>query len=113
MINLYNDMLASIPEAVRKGKTTPYTSMNGNMYSFVSKEGEIALRFGKEDLEKFVKEYNTKDCIQYGAVMRGYAEIPESVYSNKTELERYFRLSFENATTLKPKPTKRPKKSSK
>ncbi len=31
-IELYNKLVASHPEAVRKGDTMPYTSVNGHMY---------------------------------------------------------------------------------
>jgi len=36
-IVLYEKMVATNPKAERKGDTIPYTSLNGNMYSYLSK----------------------------------------------------------------------------
>lgn len=39
----FNKLVATHPEAIRKGDTMPYTSLNGNMYSHLSKDGFLAL----------------------------------------------------------------------
>ena len=33
-IKLYDELILLFPEIERKGKTLPYTSVNGNMFSF-------------------------------------------------------------------------------
>jgi hypothetical protein len=43
-IELYNKFVATRANAVRKGDTVPYTSLNGHMYSYFSKDGFLALR---------------------------------------------------------------------
>lgn len=110
LLSVYGAMIDSIEGVQRKGKTMPYTSMNGNMYSFLSKEGQIALRLGKEDKKIFNDEINPDPMIQYGAVMRGYVTIPENMLASPDQLNHWFKRCHDNAMTLKPKPTKKPKK---
>jgi hypothetical protein len=40
---IYEKMVASQPRIQRKGAANPYTSMNGSMFSFITKEDQIAL----------------------------------------------------------------------
>ena len=40
----------------RKGKTMPYTSANGYMFSQLNKNGEIGIRLSKEDGNAFFRE---------------------------------------------------------
>lgn len=111
MVELYNQMVATIPEVVRRGKTMPYTSLNGNMFSFLSKDGKISLRFNKTEQAEFMEEHQAELSIQYNSVMQGYAVVPETIINDSDLLYKYFRVSYENAKTLKPKPTKKsPKK---
>lgn len=41
----------------RKGKTMPYTSSNGYMFSQLNKDLEIGIRLSKADTEEFDKEF--------------------------------------------------------
>ena len=41
---LYEELVATRPGLERKGKTMPYTSVNGHMFSFLTSEGTLALR---------------------------------------------------------------------
>ena len=43
-LELYDRLVATNPDLKRKGKTMPYTSLNGHMFSFLTKEGMLALR---------------------------------------------------------------------
>jgi hypothetical protein len=38
---LYEKLVATNPDVERKGATVPYTSVNGHMSSYLSKEGEV------------------------------------------------------------------------
>ena len=40
----YERLVATIPGVERKGKTMPYTSVNGNMGSYLPKSGRLALK---------------------------------------------------------------------
>ena len=47
---LYERLVATNPEVERKGATMPYTSVNGHMFSFLGKDGGVALRLPAEEL---------------------------------------------------------------
>ena len=40
----YEKLIATNPNVERKGATMPYTSLNGHMFSFLTKTGTLALR---------------------------------------------------------------------
>ena len=102
-LELYEKLVTTIPEVERKGKTMPYTSHNGHMFSLLTKEGTLALRLSKEDREAFVKKYGTEPVVQYGSVMKEYVDIPQVLLQDTNELKNYFDLSYQYIGTLKPK----------
>src|SRR6185295_10243122 len=51
---LYEKLVATNKKIERKGATMPYTSFNGHMFSFLSKEGTVALRLPDEVTEAFI-----------------------------------------------------------
>lgn len=40
-LELYQKAVSALPDTGLKGKTMRYTSVNGHMFSFLSKEGEV------------------------------------------------------------------------
>lgn len=106
---VYEKIIACSPEVERKGDTIPYTSLNGNMFSLLGKDGSLGFRLSREDRENFIKKYPSAILVQYGVVMKEYVKIPDSLLSNTKELKKYFDLSYEYAKSLKPKPTSRAK----
>lgn len=109
-IELYKKLIVSVPEIELKGKNMLYTSQNGHMYSFVAKEGYVAIRFSEEEKDLFIKNFDSKPGISYGAVMRGYAVIPDKLLTQTDILKPYLEMSLEYIKTLKPKPTTKSKK---
>ena len=107
---LYEKLVATNPDVERKGATVPYTSVNGHMFSYLSKEGKLALRLPEEDREAFLKQYKARLCEAYGVVQREYVEVPDSVLASTRELKRFFDASYRYVSSLKPKPTTRKKK---
>jgi hypothetical protein len=107
---LYEKLVATNPQVERKGAAMPYTSINGNMFSFLAKDGTMALRLPEAQREAFLKKYRTKLSEQYGAVMKEYADVPDALLRKTAELKTYFDLSVAYAASLKPKPTSRKKK---
>src|SRR5262249_23749955 len=85
----------------------PYTSVNGHMFSLLTKEGTLALRLPSDDRERFLTTYKTKLSEQYGAVLKEYVDVPESLLKNTAKLRKYFDVSYAYVSGLKPKPTKR------
>ena len=55
-IDLYDKLIASIPEIERKGDTVPYTSLGGNMFTQMNKSGSVGLRLSKAEREKFIEK---------------------------------------------------------
>jgi hypothetical protein len=111
-LELYEKLVATNPSVERKGATVPYTSLNGHMFSYLSKEGKLALRLPAGEREAFLKKYKAKLCEAYGIVQREYVEVPDSLLSSTRELKKYFDCSYTYVSSLKPKPTTRKKKAS-
>jgi TfoX/Sxy family transcriptional regulator of competence genes len=109
-IALYEKLLAAIPEIERKGADNPYTSLNGNMFTLLlGPTGRMALRLAESDREAFLKKYKTSLFEAYGAVMKEYVAVPDSLLGKTKELQKYVALSYAYAKTLKAKPTKKKK----
>lgn len=104
---LYDKLVAEFPQVERKGATMPYTSLNGHMFSFLMKEGKLALRLAKGDHESFLEKFKTEPCIQYGTLMKEYVVVPEPLLQNMDELKEYFSQSYSYVSSLKPKPDKK------
>jgi TfoX/Sxy family transcriptional regulator of competence genes len=106
----YERLVATSPAVERKGATMPYTSLNGHMFSFLTKTGKLALRLPTEQREAFLKKYKTKLCEQHGVVLKEYVEVPDALLEKTQELKPFFLISYEYVGSLKPKPTQRKKK---
>ena len=105
----YDAVIGTVPGVERKGDTVPYTSMNGHMFSYIGKDGMLALRLPKQALEDFLKKYKTTNASSYGVLQKEYAAVPETLLKKTKELTPYFRMSFDYVSSLKPKPTTKKK----
>jgi hypothetical protein len=63
-LELYEKLVATNPSVERKGATVPYTSVNGNMFSYLSKEGKLELRLPAGEREMFLKKYK-ESCARH------------------------------------------------
>src|SRR2546430_7728027 len=104
-LELYEKLVATNPNVQRKGATVPYTSLNGHMFSYLSKDGKLALRLPAGEREAFLKKYKTKLCEAYGIVQPEYVVVPDSLLSSTRELKKFFDCSYEYVSSLKPKTT--------
>ncbi len=86
-----------------KGAKNPYTSRNGHMFSFLEKEGTMAIRLSKELTEDFRSSYESGDVIQYGATMRGYSSVPAELLTDTATLSAWLDRSWDWIGTLPPK----------
>ncbi len=109
-IVLFEKLVATHPQAVLNGATIPYTSVNGNMYSYFTKDGYLALRLPEDIRATFLKEYKTTLVTAYGIVQKEYVVVPDSLLKKITELKPYFQSSYKYVSSLKPKPTAKKKK---
>jgi hypothetical protein len=104
---LYEKLVATKRGVERKGAAMPYTSRNGHMFSFLTKEGKLALRLPDDQREAFLAKYRTKLCEQHGTVMKEYALVPDALLGKTRELAPYFAKSWAYVGSLPPKNTKR------
>ena len=109
-LELYEKLVATNPSVKRKGATVPYTSLNGHMFSYLSKQGKLALRLPAGEREAFLKKYKAKLCEAYGTVQPEYVEVRDSLLSSTWELKKFFDCSYDYVGSLKPKPTAKKKK---
>lgn len=100
---IYDQLIVKCPRFERKGKTMPYTSANGYMFSLFNKAGEIGIRFSKEVQQKYLTEFNTTLYKSYGATMKGYVLIPESMWEDLDTLAKYLDESYDYVMSLEPK----------
>ena len=100
---LYDQLVAKCPRFDRKGKTVPYTSANGHMFSLLNKEGELGFRFSKQVQEKYIQEWGTTTFKSYGATMKGYVLIPDHMLEDLDKLSEYLNESYDYVMTLPPK----------
>jgi hypothetical protein len=86
-----------------KGAKNPYTSRNGHMFSFLDRDGTMALRLSAELIEEYGENHSAEPVIQYGSVMRGYVAIDEELFEDVPALAGWFDRSHEWIGTLDPK----------
>ena len=102
-LELYDKLVEKCPRFDRKGKTMPYTSANGYMFSLLNKAGQLGIRFSKSVQEKYIQEFNTTIFKSYGSVMRGYVLIPDHMLEDLDKLAEYLNESFDYVMTLERK----------
>ncbi len=106
-LQAYAAVVGSIDGLPRKGKTMPYTSINGHMFSFLDKTGTLSLRLPKEEREAFLSDYDTTLSVQHGRVMKEYVLVPSALLHDLALLAPIFQKSYGYALSLKPKPSKK------
>ena len=109
-LELYEKLVATNPRVERKGATVPYTSLNGHMFSYMSKDGTLMLRLPDGERDAFLKKYKTKLCEAYGKVQPEYVEVPDALLASTRQLKKFFDSSFAYVGSLKPKPAAKKKK---
>lgn len=103
----YDDLIALVPDIERKGQKTAYTSMNGNMFSFLSPDGDLAFRLSADERSEFLAEHPDAVVVQYDTVMKDYVAVPDALIEDASGLQALFERSVANARELKPKATTR------
>ncbi len=104
-IDLYEKLICSIPGIERKGVSMPYTSLNGNMFSFLDKLGICGIRLPEKEREDFIKKYKTGLFETFGAVLKEYVTVSENLLKNTKKLQPWFAISYAYVKLLKPKST--------
>ena len=76
---LYEKLVALQGRVDRKGDANPYTSLNGHMFSMLTKENSLALRLPDAERTAFLQRYDTTICVQYGHQLPEYVVVPDSL----------------------------------
>jgi len=100
---IYDELVARCPRFERKGKTMPYTSANGHMFSLLNKAGEIGIRFSKEVQKKYIGEFDSTIFKSYNSILHGYVLIPENMLEDLDNIARYLDESYDYVMSLEPK----------
>ena len=104
-IAAYDRVIASADGAVRKGATMPYTAINGNMSSFLSPTGVLALRLPAADRAAFIRQYDALPHEAHGRPMAEYLSVPDALLADTETLAPWFASSWRYVASLKPKST--------
>lgn len=103
---IYDKLVAMNLKFERLGKTMPYTAANTHMFSLLNKDGELGIRLFRESQEKFKEKHNSTIYRSYGAVMKDYVLVPETMLKDLELLSKYLDESYEYVMSLKPNPRK-------
>lgn len=106
-VDAYDRLVAAATDVERKGATMPYTSVNGNMFSYLDASGSMALRLAESQRVEFIERFSTTLHHAYGIVQKEYVTVPADLLGDTAQLLPWFRASHSYALTLKPKPTNR------
>ena len=102
-LELYEKLIASLPDIERKGAVHPYTSVNGHMFTYLDQSGTVGLRLPKQELDAFLKKYQTALFESYGVVKKDWVTVPGTLLKNTKQLAKYLEISQAYVKTLKPK----------
>ncbi len=97
------DQAAAEAGLERKGKSMPYTSANGHMFSLLNKDGELGVRLSKEAGQAFMEQYESGQFRSHGANMRGYVLVPQDRLADTSFLVSLLKQGYAYAMTLEPK----------
>ena len=100
---IYDELVSLCPRIERKGKTMPYTSANGYMFSLLNKAGEIGIRFSKEVQQKYLKEFDSTVFKSHNSIVRGYVLIPDEMLTDLDAVATYLNESYDYVMSLEPK----------
>ena len=106
-VQIYEALIATQPDIERKGKSSPYTSVNGNMFTVLAADGTLGMRLAAADRDAFIATYGTGLYQAHRTVMKEYVAVPADLLARTSELASYLAKSYNYAKSLKLKPTTR------
>ena len=103
ILKIYDELVDKCPRFKRKGKTMPYTSANGYMFSLVNKENQLGIRFSKDVQKQYMEKLSTTIFKSYNAVMKGYILVPDELLADTTKMVDLLNESYNHVMSLEPK----------
>ena len=102
--DLYQKLVDTHPDIELKGgKKLTYTSVNGHMFSSMTKDGRLGMRLSKEDQADFISKFDAVPFKNYGSNIKDHVEVPVGLLADADTLAPYLAKSLEYTLTLKPK----------
>ena len=89
----YDELVATQPGLIRKGATIPYTSINGNMSSYLTENGSLVLRLGAADRTAFINAFGTGLHQAHGIVQKEYVDVPAGLFADVAAIAPWFARS--------------------
>jgi len=102
-LKIYDQVVSICTRFNRKGKTMPYTSANGYMFSLFNKDDEIGIRFSKDVQKKYLEQYNTTLYKSHNAIMQGYILITKEMLDDLNNVAKLLDESYDYVMSLEPK----------
>jgi len=99
----YEGLVGTVEGIELKGASNPYTSRNGHMTSFIDKDGEVSIRLDTPDREEYLDKYDSRVSVQYGAEMKEFVVVPDTLFDRRDEMRDWFVRSWEWVGTKTPK----------
>jgi hypothetical protein len=106
----YEQLIGTLPGVESRANFgAGYTAVNGNMYTTLSKHGTLGIRLPEPERTNFMERYDTE-------LFRGdpswppakeYVAVPDHLLDDTAALAPYLARSYEYASSLRPKATKR------
>jgi len=106
----FDRIVAQVPGLERKGKTMPYCSDNTYMFALFNKAGEVGFRLSKTDQLQFLEDFDSGPYLSYGATMKDYVRIPESMVQDEKSAAIYLEKAWKYVQGLPPKKDRKTKK---
>ncbi len=103
ILKIYDTLVSQFSGVERKGKTTPYTSTNTYMFSFIGKDGNLALRLSNHDISELIEKNDASLMMQHGKILKDFICVPDSILNDRDLLKQYFQRSLDHTNSLKPK----------
>lgn len=101
-LKIYDELVSQCPRFDRKGKTMPYTSANGHMFSMLNKAAELGIRFSEETQKNYLKKFQTTHYVSH-VILKGYILITDAMLEDQQQVVKLLDESYDFVMSLKPK----------
>jgi len=102
LVTLFDAAISVADQIERKGKTNPYTSANGHMFSQINKDDQLGIRLPKTRQDALLKEYGAGSFKSYGATMRDYVCLTDEMLSDHTLITSLLDEGFAFVSAMPP-----------
>ena len=103
VLTIYDRAVGAIAQFDRKGKTLPYTSANGYMFSFINKADELGIRISPVAGKAFDEKHGTGPFMSHGSKMREYISIPNEMMADEKQIRELLYEGYNYVMSLPPK----------